>query len=458
MVFMGVTVQIENDTVAEGKKKLFIKSYGCQMNVYDAVRMADLMAPHGYSVVDTPKNADLVILNTCHIRDKADEKVFSDLGRFQKEGHEETLYAVGGCVGQAMGEQVMKRSPDVSIVFGPQTYHRLPEFLAKAKVKDGKGRFTKVLDTDFPELEKFDSLPTQKSDGATAFLSIQEGCDKFCTYCVVPYTRGAEISRSVASVVQDASNLVEQGVKEITLLGQNVNAYNGPDALGNNSTLAKLIQELALIDGLERIRFTTSHPANIDDDLLELFGTEPKLMPYLHLPVQAGSDKILKAMNRSHTAASYIETIKKVRAIRPDIAISGDFIVGFPGETEEDYMKTLAVAAEVGYATAYSFAYSPRPGTPAAALENQVDEVTKKERLAGLQALLESQQEDFSQQFVGKEVKVLVTGKGKKKNQLRGHSEHNLVVNFDGGSRLMGEVVSVKIDGGFTKSLLGTIV
>lgn len=450
-------VQIEQSST-EGKKKLFIKSYGCQMNAYDAVRMADLMAPHGYAVVDTPENADLVVLNTCHIRDKADEKVFSDLGRMKRRGHEDTLYAVGGCTGQAMGKKLMQRSPAVSIVFGPQTYHRLPEFIAKSQVRDEKGKFTRVLDTDFPELEKFDSLPPQGADGATAFLSIQEGCDKFCTYCVVPYTRGAEISRSLKDVMQDAEHLVTQGVKEITLLGQNVNAYNGLDEEGKAVSLAGLIKRIAALDGVERIRFTTSHPANIDDDLLQMFATEPKLMPYLHLPVQAGSDKILKAMNRSHTAESYLNTIRKVREIRPDIAVSGDFIVGFPGETEEDYMDTLAVVAEVGYATAYSFAYSPRPGTPAAALENQVDEITKKERLAGLQALLDSQQLAFAEEFTGKTVKVLVEGTGKKENQLRGHSEHNLVVNFEGGERLIGEIVDVKITGGYAKSLLGKII
>lgn len=454
---MGVKVQIESNSI-DGKKKLFIKSYGCQMNAYDAVRMADLMAPHGYAVVDKPDNADLVVLNTCHIRDKADEKVFSDLGRFKKHGKEDTLYAVGGCIGQAMGSKIMKRSKAVSIVFGPQTYHRLPEFIAKSQVRDEEGRFTQVLDTDFPELEKFDSLPAQQADGATAFLSIQEGCDKFCTYCVVPYTRGAEISRKVEAIIKDAKNLVSQGVKDITLLGQNVNAYNGKNTHGKELSLAKLIQELATIDGLDRIRFTTSHPANIDDDLLELFATEPKLMPYLHLPVQSGSDKILKDMNRSHTTDSYLATIRKVREICPDIAISGDFIVGFPGETEEDYMETLALASEVGYATAYSFAYSPRPGTPAAAMDNQIDEITKKERLAGLQALLEFQQTEYAKQFVGKTLKVLVSGKGKKENQLRGHSEHNIVVNFDGGDRLLNEIVNVKITNSYLKSLLGVIV
>jgi tRNA-2-methylthio-N6-dimethylallyladenosine synthase len=454
---MNIKVQIEPNST-EGKKKLFIKSYGCQMNAYDAVRMGDLMAPHGYTVVDKADNADLVILNTCHIRDKADEKVFSDLGRFKKHGKPNTLYAVGGCIGQAMGEAVMKRSRAVSIVFGPQTYHRLPEFIAKSQVKDEDGKFTKVLDTDFPELEKFDQLPEQKADGATAFLSIQEGCDKFCTYCVVPYTRGAEISRKVDPILKDAINLASQGVKDITLLGQNVNAYNGDDKQGNQSSLAKLIKEIAKIEGVERIRFTTSHPANIDDDLLELFGSEPKLMPYLHLPVQSGSDKILKAMNRSHTVDSYLNTIRKARKIRPDITISGDFIVGFPGETEEDYMETLAIVVEVGYATAYSFGYSARPGTPAAALENQVGEGIKKERLAGLQALLEAQQEEFAKQFVGKTLKVLVSGKGKQKNQLRGHSEHNLVVNFDGGERLLGEIVDVKIKDSYPKSLIGSIV
>lgn len=441
-------------------KKLFIKSYGCQMNVYDAVRMQDLLAPHGYTPADTVNNADLVIMNTCHIREKADDKLFSDVGRFRRAAPKAIL-AVGGCVGQAMGAKVMENAPAVKVVFGPQTFHRLPEFIAhveRAKAKGLKGKAQRVVDTEFPELEKFDALPPQGATGPTAFVSIQEGCNKFCTYCVVPYTRGEELSRPLVDIEKDVQGLVQQGVREVTLIGQNVNAYHGEDELGNEISLAGLMARLAKIEGLLRIRFTTSHPNNMTADLIEIMANEPKVMPYLHLPVQAGSNKILQAMNRNHTAESYLETIAAVRAARPDVAISGDFIVGFPGETEEDYLHTLAVAAEVGYSSAYSFAYSQRPGTPADAMPNQVDETTKKERLAGLQALLNDQQAAFNAQFLGQVVDVLVTEEGDAEGQMRGRSPHNVAVNFEGHRRLVGHVVPVKITEARPRSLVGEVV
>lgn len=450
-------IDAAESAVKEGSKPMFIKSYGCQMNQYDAIRMAELMRPHGYYLADAPDGADLVVYNTCHIREKADEKVFSDVGRFKRAADENAIHAVGGCVGQAMGDALMKRQPAVRVVFGPQTIHRLPEFVEQVNRYGRTGKQARVVDTDFPELEKFDKLPTPGAYGPSAFVTIQEGCDKFCTYCVVPYTRGAEISRSVADVVAECRHLADQGVKELVLLGQNVNAFHGEDESGVEVSFAGLLRRVAEIDGVERVRFTTSHPQNMAGDLINLFGEEEKLMPYFHLPVQAGSDRILAAMNRSHTAAEYIEIIERLRAVRPDIAISGDFIVGFPGETEEDFEQTLAVAAEVDYASAYSFAYSPRPGTPAAAMPNQVDEVVKKERLAGLQALLNDQQEAFNRRFIGQTIPVLVEERGSKPNQLRGRSAHNVAVNFNGTERLIGHTVMVNVADGGLKSLFGDI-
>ena len=445
-------------------QRLFVKSYGCQMNVYDGLRLADLMRPHGYALVETPEDADLVVFNTCHIREKADEKLFSDVGRFSKAAKKDAVLAVGGCVGQAMGKKVMQRAPKVKVVFGPQTYHRLPEFLHK--LNSGHKR---VVDTDFPQLEKFDTLPRPGVYGPTAYVTIQEGCNKYCTYCVVPYTRGPEICRDFKAIRDEVKVMLEGGVKEVCLLGQNVNAYSGVDENGKTMTLATLIKRLLECNGLERLRFTTSHPFNMGDDLIDLFEEEPRVMPYLHLPVQAGSDKVLREMNRTHTAAEYIDIIDRVRDARPDIAISGDFITGFPGETEEDFLQTLKVVEEVQYASAYSFAYSPRPGTPAAALP-QVEKEVKFERLSRLQNLLDEQQATFNKKFQGQTVEVLVEEKGKEKGQMRGRSPHNVVVNFDVPQKaadkfsgdnfeeaLIGKIVRVTIAKAKPKSLLGTL-
>jgi tRNA-2-methylthio-N6-dimethylallyladenosine synthase len=446
-------------TAPQGAKRLFVKSYGCQMNVYDGLRLADLMKPYGYALVDEPAGADLVVLNTCHIREKADDKLFSDLGRLKKQAPQAIL-AVGGCTGQALGAKIFQQESAVKIVFGPQTIQRLPALLAKAQ----SGQ--RAIDTDFPELEKFDTLPTPGAYGASAFLTIQEGCDKFCTYCVVPYTRGAEISRPMADILTEAQALAAQGVKEITLLGQNVNAYSD-----GGVGLAELCRQVGQVGGIARVRFTTSHPNNTTPDLIAAFapptqGGVPQLMPYFHLPIQAGSDTVLARMNRNHTVAGYLATIAAVRAVRPDVAISGDFIVGFPGETEEEFQQTLALAAHVGYVGAYSFAYSPRPGTPAAELPDQVDEITKKTRLAALQAVLDAGTAAFCARFVGQTLEVLVEGPAKESMgdgaQLRGRSPHNLPVNFTyGGANpvaLVGQLVNVMIERATARSLVGVLV
>lgn len=447
-------IRIEHTVDSQGPaltsaKKLYIKSYGCQMNVYDAVRMGELMKPHGYMMTDTVQEADLVVLNTCHIREKADNKMFSDIGRMRDATKGKALIAVGGCIGQAMGADIMEKAPEVRIVFGPQTMHRLPEYIEKA----GLSAKARVVDTEFPELEKFDALPSPGAYGPTAFVTIQEGCDKFCTYCVVPYTRGHEISRPKESVLTEVEALASQGVKEVCLLGQNVNAYTDGDV-----DFADLINLCAEVNGIERIRFTTSHPNNMTDKIINLFGTQDKLMPYLHLPVQAGSNKVLKDMNRNHTAEEYLTVIEKLRAVRPDIAISGDFIVGFPGESEEDFQQTLMVAAATKYATAYSFKYSPRPGTPAAAMANHITDAVQSERLAGLQALLDDQRAAYNSTFVGQEMDILVEEATHKVGQVRGRSPHNIAVNFDGNERLIGQLIRVKIVSSNPKSMVGEIV
>jgi tRNA-2-methylthio-N6-dimethylallyladenosine synthase len=440
-----------------GAKRLFIKSYGCQMNVYDGLRMAELMAPEGYTLVAEAEGADLIVLNTCHIREKADDKVFSDIGRMKTEAAPGAVIAVGGCTGQALGAKIMQQAPAVQVVFGPQTYHRLPQLVGKVK----SGTQKRAVDTDFPELEKFDALPKPGVYGPTAFVTIQEGCDKFCTYCVVPYTRGAEISRPVEPILGEIRQLAAQGVREVTLLGQNVNAY-----MHNGVNLAELCEKVGQIEGIARIRFTTSHPNNTTPDLIAAFATNPKLMPYFHLPVQAGSNRILAAMNRNHTVESYLETIAAIRATRPDIAISGDFIVGFPGETEEDFEDTLKIAAHVGYCGAYSFAYSPREGTPAAELPDQIDEPTKKERLAALQAVLDATTESYIAQFNGQTLPVLVEGHNTNTErygvQLRGRSPHNISVNFTvpqgtDTTTLPGQIVNVRITHTAAKSMVGEL-
>lgn len=447
----------DNVALKANSKKVFIKTYGCQMNVYDSERMADVLAPIGYAPVDAPDEADLVILNTCHIREKAAEKVYSELGRIRKHKEQnkpDMKVAVAGCVAQAEGEEIMRRAPVVDMVLGPQTYHKLPEMIAK--VYRGTGD---VLETEFDTLEKFDMLPeTRQAKGFSAFLTIQEGCDKFCTFCVVPYTRGAEVSRPVSQIVAEARSLASQGVREITLIGQNVDAYHaeGPD--GSEWGLGELIRHVALIGGIDRLRFTTSHPRDMDDGLIATLGAEPKLMPYLHLPIQAGSNKVLHAMNRGHTYDDYKTLIAKIRAARPDIALSGDFIVGFPGETEADFEQTLKCVEEIGYASSFSFKYSIRPGTPGAALPRQVPEDVKSERLKRLQDLLYTQQQAFNESLIGRTLDVLVENGGRDDGQLFGRSPYLQGTHFDGSEDLVGQIVPVKITGAGRNSLTGELV
>lgn len=415
-------------------KKLFIKTYGCQMNVYDSERMAEAL--EGYVQTQNPDEADMILLNTCHIREKAAEKVYSELGRLKplKQKNPDLKLGVAGCVAQAEGQEIMRRQPAVDLVVGPQSYHRLPQM--EAKVRQGE----KALDTDFPEEDKFEHLNNRPKArrAPAAFLTVQEGCDKFCAFCVVPYTRGAEVSRPAQKVLDEARNLVDRGVREVTLLGQNVNAYHG------GMSLAELIHALSEINGLERIRYTTSHPNDMDDDLIAAHGQIAKLMPYLHLPVQSGSDRILKRMNRSHTAESYLRLIEKIRAARPDILMSGDFIVGFPEETDADFQATLDLIGQVNYGYAYSFKYSTRPGTPAAE-RPQVDAAIADARLQELQALITAQQQDIQQQMVGRELSVLVEKTGRKPGQLLGKSEYLHAVHIDDADAQIGEIVPVKI-------------
>lgn len=433
-------------------KKLFIKTYGCQMNVYDSERMAEALGGRGYVETKSADDADMILLNTCHIREKAAEKVYSELGRFKglKAAKPDLKIGVAGCVAQAEGQEIMRRQPLVDLVVGPQSYHRLPEL--EAKTREGE----KALDTDFPEEDKFERLKNRPKAkrGPTAFLTVQEGCDKFCAFCVVPYTRGAEVSRPVDRILGEARDLVERGVREITLLGQNVNAYHGIGADGTDWTLAKLIWELDKVDGLERIRFTTSHPNDMQDDLIEAHGSCAKLMPYLHLPVQAGSDKILKRMNRSHTAESYLRLIERIRAARPDILISGDFIVGFPEETEEDFQATLDLIEEVKYGTAYSFKYSTRPGTPAAERAQVAPEIAD-ERLQRLQALLTLQQREIQDSMVGREVGVLFEKTGRFEGQMVGKSDYLHAVHVQAPGAQIGDLARVKIVSSGPNSLAG---
>ena len=443
-------------------KSVFIRTYGCQMNVYDSERMAGLLKPLGYAVAEKPEGADLVILNTCHIREKAAEKVYSDIGRLKPLKAEraraggDMKIAVVGCVAQAEGAEITRRAPSVDMVVGPQAYHRLPELIARAARDKGD-----VLDTDFAVEEKFDRLAAREAEGPTAFLTIQEGCDKFCTFCVVPYTRGQEVSRNVDAVAAEARALAAQGVKEITLLGQNVNAWASPPpsgVAGEAWGLGELCRHLAKIDGIERIRFTTSHPRDMDDGLIAALGDEEKLMPYLHLPVQAGSDKILKAMNRGHTAEHYLRLIERIRAARPDIALSGDFIVGFPGETNEDFEATLALIDAVEYAAAYSFKYSRRPGTPGAAMPKQVSEDEKDDRLARLQKLLEAQRQTFNAARIGEIMPVLFEKPGRQDGQLIGRSPYLQSVHVSAANSMLGTIAPVKIVGVTPNALAGALV
>jgi tRNA-2-methylthio-N6-dimethylallyladenosine synthase len=439
-------------------KRVFIKTYGCQMNVYDSARMADLVAPLGYAPSQTADGADLVILNTCHIREKAAEKVFSELGGIRhlknaKERRgERMLIAVAGCVAQAEGAEILRRAPFVDMVFGPQTYHRLPELVAQATRSDGG-----VLDTSFPAEPKFDHLPASATaPGVSALLTIQEGCDKFCTFCVVPYTRGAEFSRPAAQVIDEARHLVAAGAREITLLGQNVNAYHGSAPDSGEWTLADLLHALSRLPGLERLRYTTSHPRDVDDGLVAAHRDIPALMPFLHLPVQSGSDRVLAAMNRRHSAGDYRRTVDALRRARPDLALSSDFIVGYPGESELDFRATLDLVAEIGFSQSFSFKYSPRPGTPAAA-ERQVPEAAKAERLAELQALLQQQQRAFNDASVGATMPVLFEKPGRHAGQLVGRSPYLQPVHADAASEMIGKILPVQIIGVRSNSLTGVI-
>jgi len=438
------------------RKSLHVITWGCQMNVYDSGRMADVLAPLGYQPVDRPDGADMVILNTCHIRDKAAEKVFSELGRLRRikdaQGGKMVI-AVAGCVAQAEGKEILARAPYVDIVLGPQTYHRLPEMVARA-ARAGAS----VIETEFPTEDKFDHLPEAAApQGVTAFLTVQEGCDKFCSFCVVPYTRGAEQSRPVAGIVAEAERLVAQGAREITVLGQNVNAWHGTGPDGEAWGLGRLLRALAALPGLLRLRYATSHPRDMDDDLIAAHRDLPTLMPFLHLPVQSGSDRILDAMNRGHTAADYLRLIEKLRAARPDIAFSSDFIVGHPGETEEDFEATMALVRAVGFAQAYSFKYSPRPGTPAAGAPRQVAEADKDRRLQALQALLREQQARFNASCVGLDLSVLFTGTGRHPGQVAGRSPFLQPVHLTAGQDLIGTEMSVRIGAALPNSLTGTV-
>jgi len=440
-------------------KKLYIKTYGCQMNVYDSARMADLLAPLGYAPVDAAEGADMVILNTCHIREKATEKVYSELGKLRRlkieraEAGEPMLVAVAGCVAQAEGAEIMARQPAVDMVVGPQSYHRLPEMIAR--IARGAGH---ALETDFPAEDKFDHLPEEQAvSGPAAFLTIQEGCDKFCTFCVVPYTRGAEFSRPVAQIEDEARRLASKGVAEITLLGQNVNAYRGEGLDGTPWSLARLIRRLALIPGVERLRYTTSHPRDMDESLIAAHGEEEKLMPYLHLPVQSGSDRVLKAMNRGHTREDYLRIVARMREARPDIALSSDFIVGFPGESDAEFEATMALVREVGFAQAFSFKYSARPGTPAAAEARQLPEAVKNERLQALHGLLNEQQAAFNRACAGRVFPVLFEKPGRKPGQAVGRSPYLQPVHVDGAAPLTGRIRNVRIEAVLPNSLRGAL-
>ncbi|MBV2360064.1 tRNA (N6-isopentenyl adenosine(37)-C2)-methylthiotransferase MiaB [Thalassococcus sp. CAU 1522] len=431
-------------------KKLFIKTYGCQMNVYDSERMAEAMGGQGYVTTDSPDDADMILLNTCHIREKAAEKVYSELGRYKglKAEKPDLKIGVAGCVAQAEGAEIMRRQPLVDLVVGPQSYHRLPELEARARAGE------KALDTDFPAEDKFDHLAARPKAkrGPSAFLTVQEGCDKFCAFCVVPYTRGAEVSRPADRILAEARDLVERGVREITLLGQNVNAYHG-----HERGLAGLIRDLAGIDGLARIRFTTSHPNDMDDDLIAAHGDCDKLMPYLHLPVQSGSDRILKRMNRQHTRDQYFAIIDRLRAVRPDLHLSGDFIVGFPEETETDFADTMELIERVGYGSAFSFKYSTRPGTPAAE-RDQVPEDIKDDRLQRLQALITRQQRAVQDAMVGREVAVLFEKPGRMAGQMVGKSEHLHAVHVTAEGLAPGDLRRVRIVGSGPNSLSGVLI
>ncbi|MEH6827982.1 tRNA (N6-isopentenyl adenosine(37)-C2)-methylthiotransferase MiaB [Parasphingorhabdus sp.] len=433
-------------------KKFHIKSFGCQMNVYDGERMSELLVDQGMSAAQNSEEADLVVLNTCHIREKAVDKVYSDIGRLRRKDGSSPMIAVAGCIAQAEGKEISRRAPSVDIVVGPQAYHRLPELMEVAK--SGK----KALDTDMPAISKFDVLPSRgKQARPTAFLTVQEGCDKFCTYCVVPYTRGAEISRPWTDLIDEAKALVDGGAREITLLGQNVNAWSGEDDKGQIQGLDGLIRALDKIPYLKRIRYMTSHPNDMTEGLIAAHGEVAKLMPFLHLPVQSGSDRILKAMNRSHSAQSYLDILEKMRALRPDIALSGDFIVGFPGESDQDFEETLQIVRDANYSQAYSFKYSPRPGTPAAVMDEQIAPEVMDERLQRLQALLNEQQYAFNQQTVGRTTDILLERQGKLDGQLIGKTPWLQSAHIISPDLQIGDLVEVEITRAGPNSLTGQI-
>ena len=442
-------------------RKVHIKTYGCQMNVYDSERMMESLTGLGFEVSAEAEGADLVILNTCHIREKASDKVYSELGRLREaqtrkaETGGRMMLAVAGCVAQAEGDEILNRAPQVDLVFGPQTYHRLPEMLAKAERETG----VQQVETDFPAEDKFDHLPQDRAvEGVTAFLTIQEGCDKFCTFCVVPYTRGSEQSRPVAAILNEARNLTAKGVREVTLLGQNVNAYHGIGPDGREWGLGRLVRALADIDGMARIRYTTSHPRDMEDDLIRAHAEVPALMPFLHLPVQSGSDRILAAMNRKHTADDFRRIVDKLREGRPDLALSSDFITGFPGETDQDFADTLKLVREVGFAASFSFKYSARPGTPASGMVDAVPDAVKSERLQALQQLLDAQQEAFNLSCIGKRLPILIEKPGRHPGQMVGRSPYLQPVHVDGSADLVGHIHEADIESLQSYSLFGTLV
>ena len=438
-------------------QKLHIKTWGCQMNEYDSSKMADLLhSTHGLELTEVPEEADVLLLNTCSIREKAQEKVFHQLGRWKelKKNNPNLLIGVGGCVASQEGEHIRTRAPYVDIVFGPQTLHRLPEMINQ--IRGGK---SSVVDISFPEIEKFDCLPEPRAEGPTAFVSIMEGCNKYCTYCVVPYTRGEEVSRPVDDILFEIAQLAAQGVREVNLLGQNVNAYRGPTFDGEICTFAELLRLVAAIDGIDRLRFTTSHPIEFTDDIIEVYRDTPELVSFLHLPVQSGSDRILTMMKRGHTALEYKSIIRKLKAVRPNIQISSDFIVGFPGETKEDFEQTMNLIAQVNFDMSFSFIYSARPGTPAADYPDDVTEDEKKQRLYLLQQRINNQAAQFSRAMLGTEQRVLVEGPSKKDiMELTGRTETNRIVNFQGTPEMIGKFVDIKITDVFTNSLRGEVV
>ncbi len=446
--------------------KLFIKSFGCQMNAYDAARMADIMAPEGYTETSLVEEADLVVLNTCHIRERAAEKIYSELGKIREIkdaiGARRMTLAVAGCVAQAEGQEIIRRQKAVDFVVGPQSYHHLPDLVRRARTDAGLFGPLGLVDTEFPIESKFDHLVAPsaaktKMRGVSAFVTVQEGCDKFCSFCVVPYTRGSETSRSPESVAAEVKTLLAAGVREITLLGQNVNAYHGIDAGGATWSLARLARSLSALPGLARIRYMTSHPNDMDADLIAAHETLPPLMPFLHLPVQSGSDRILQAMNRKHSSADYLDLVARIRRHRPDIALSSDFIVGFPGETEAEFCETLALVEAVGFATSFSFKYSPRPGTPGAELPDQIDDVTLRDRLARLQVLLEEQRQAFNRATVGRRVDVLFDKPGRHAGQIGGRTPYLQAVHVEGPLGLLGTVQSVDIQAVGPNSLTGRL-